>query len=294
MRKLPSLNGLKAFEACGRHLNFRLAAEELNVTQGAVAQQIRGLESILGVQLFERLPRGLALNDAGRQFLPPIRRAFDLMEDACTEIKPGPVVAAISTTPSFATKWLVPRLGEFAEACPAIQLRLDASNKLANFQSDGVDIAIRLAKPPFPSGLVATFLQASELVAVCHPQFRPEPNTPWSLEDFSHQTLLQDTHGHWPLFLEQAFGGADIPSMRTMNFSQTSLAIDAAIAGQGVALCSRALIEKDLRLGHLCQAISFSLETDENYYIVSPNPPRNRSLVDTVTQWLVASCVAEK
>lgn len=289
MRKLPPLNGLKAFEATGRHLTFRLAAEELGVTHGAVAQQVRGLESFLGVELFERQARGLALTDAGRKYLPPIRRAFVLMEDASSDLQPGPTVIAISATPSFATKWLVPRLGEFSTVYPDIRLRLDASNTLANFQSDGIDIAIRLAQPPFPSGLVATQLLSSELIAVCHPRFLEGADAILTVEDLALHTLLQDTHGLWPTFLEQAFVGAPVPNMRTMNFSQTSLAIDAAIAGQGLALTSPALVEADLHSGRLCEPLPLRITTAEAYYVVHPRRPRNRALVEAVTEWLVSN-----
>lgn len=289
MRKLPPLNGLKAFEVCGRHLNFRLAAEELGVTQGAVAQQIRGLESRLGVDLFERQARGLALSDAGRQYLPPIRRAFDLIEEASVDLKPSTAVIAISTTPSFATKWLVPRLADFSESYPDIQLRIDASNALANFQTDGVDIAIRLTRPPFPSGLIATYLQPSELIAVCHPRLLETESAPWSLEQLSQHTLLQDTHGQWPLYIEKAFSGIEAPPMRTMNFSQTSLTIDAAIEGQGVALTSRALVEQDLHAGHLSQPINYSIKTGDDYYVVRPTHHRNQALADAISEWLVSN-----
>ncbi|RVB52180.1 LysR family transcriptional regulator, partial [Mesorhizobium sp. M7A.F.Ca.CA.004.06.1.1] len=105
---LPPLNALRAFEASARHLNFRIAAEELNVTQGAVAQHIRGLEADLGTKLFERLPRGLALTDEGRAYVPNIRRAFDLISEATLLLRPEPARLTISVTPSFATKWLIP------------------------------------------------------------------------------------------------------------------------------------------------------------------------------------------
>lgn len=147
MRDIPPLNGLRAFEAAGRHLNFRLAADELGVTQGAVAQQVRGLETLLKVKLFDRGPKGLALTDAGRRYLPSLTRAFDLIAEAGAELAPRDAVVTISTTPSFATRWLVPRLADFARDHPTLRLRIDASNTLSNFQSDGVDIAVRLGGP---------------------------------------------------------------------------------------------------------------------------------------------------
>ncbi len=286
MRNLPPLNSLKAFEASGRHLNFRLAAEELGVTQGAVAQQVRALEARLKVKLFHRQSRGLALTDVGRGYLPSIRRAFDLIAEASENLAPLEVVATISSTPSFATRWLVPRIGTFAKDHPNIRLRLDASNALANFQSDGVDVAIRQGKPPFGPGLVADPLFTSELIAICHPDLATGSRPITSPQDLRHHVLLEDTHGQWPLFLEKALPDKQIPDMRTMNFSQTSLAIDAAIALQGVALTNREFVKNDLQSNHLCQPFPFSTTTEEGYYVVAPRKPRKPSVVAIVSEWL--------
>ena len=286
MRNLPPLNSLKAFEASGRHLNFRLAGEELGVTQGAVAQQVRALEALLKAKLFRRQARGLELSDEGRRYLPPIRRAFDMIAEASENLAPKDIVATISTTPSFATRWLVPRLGAFAKDHPEVRLRLDASNALSNFQSDGVDVAIRQGKPPFGPGLVAEPLFASELIAVCHPDLKTGEFPISSPEDLLNHVLLEDAHGQWPLFLESALGGGQISDMRTMNFSQTSLAIDAAISRQGVALTNRAFVEADLASKRLCHPFPFSVTAEEGYYVVAPREPRNASVVAVLRKWL--------
>jgi len=288
MRDMPPLNALKAFEASGRHLNFRLAAEELGVTHGAIAQHVRALEALLKVRLFERQARGLALTDEGRRYLPPVRRAFDMIAEATANLVPQDGLVTISSTPSFATKWLVPRLGLFMEDHPNIRIRLDASNAVANFQSDGVDIAVRQGKPPFGPGLVAELLFASELIAVCHPDLATGRHPISSPEDLRHHILLEDTHGQWPLFLEKALGGCELPDMKTTNFSQTSLAIDAAIARQGVALTSRAIVETDLAAKRLCQPFPFFMIADEGFYIVAPREPRNAGIVEITRKWLVA------
>ncbi|PSL19377.1 LysR substrate-binding domain-containing protein [Shimia abyssi] len=286
MRDIPPLNSLKAFEASGRHLNFRLAAEELGVTQGAVAQHVRSLEKMLKIKLFERMPRGLSLTNEGRRYLPPLRRAFDMIAEATENLAPRDAVVTISATPSFATRWLVPRLGDFAAEFPDIRIRLDASNALANFQNDGIDIAIRQGKPPFGPGLVADALFDTRIIVVCHPDLLVGPYPIRSPEDLRHHILLEDAHGQWPVFLEAALGDARMPDIKTMNFSQTSLAIDAAIARQGVALTNPALVDDDLRENRLCQPFSFSLETNEGFYVVSPREPRNPFLVSIVGEWL--------
>lgn len=287
MRKLPPLNGLKAFEASARHLNFRAAAEELNVTQGAVAQQVRNLETLLELQLFDRQARGLALTEEGRQYFAPVRRAFDLLGEATENLHPQESFITISTTPSFATKWLVPRLGRFSEEHPDVRVRLDASTTIANFQSDGVDIAVRLGRPPFGPGLEATPLFPSSLILVCHPDLLQGDHPLTTPENLAHHILLQDAHGLWSAALEQVFGSAPLPHMRMMNFSQTSLAIDAAIAGQGVALANRAFVETDLAANRLCQPFPLSVEAEEGHYIVAPRMPRNRKPVDIMRNWLI-------
>ncbi|HHV66105.1 MAG TPA: LysR family transcriptional regulator, partial [Ochrobactrum intermedium] len=147
MKRLPSLNGLRVFEVVTRHLNFRLAAEELGVTQAAVAQQIRGLEAELGLKLFERQPRTLVMTEAARAYIASVRRAFDLLSEATEMLRPEPQHLTVSVTPTFASKWLIPRLAEFTQAHPDIELRIVASDKVANFQTDAVDLAVRYGEP---------------------------------------------------------------------------------------------------------------------------------------------------
>ena len=156
VQRLPSLNGLRVFEVVTRHLNFRLAAEELGVTQGAVAQQVRGLEAELGLKLFERHPRTLALTEAGRSYVANIRRAFELISDATEMLRPEPLHLTISVTPTFASKWLIPRLPDFTTSHPDLDLRIEASDRISNFQTDAVDLAVRYGRPPFGPGLNAT------------------------------------------------------------------------------------------------------------------------------------------
>lgn len=286
MRNLPPLNALKAFEASGRHLNFRMAAEELGVTQGAVAQQVRTLEARLKVQLFERHARGLTLTDEGRRFLPSLTQAFDLITEASQDLVPGNLTATISTTPSFATRWLVPRLGALTADLPDLQVRLDASNSFANFQTDGVDIAIRQGRPPFV-GLDHDLLFGAELIAVCHPDL-PNKDAPLSQpQDLQAHTLLQDAHGQWLLFLSSVFGD-HVPSIKMTRFSQTSLTIDAALAGQGVALTNRAFVANDLENGRLIQPFEHKTVTQDAFYFVAPRRPRQPKIVASLRAWFLS------
>ncbi len=281
MSARPPLNALRAFEASARHLNFRLAAEEVGVTQGAVAQQVRGLEARLGVTLFDRIPRGLRLTEAGRRFHTPLRRAFRLIDEAVDDLSEQRQIT-ISVTPSFASKWLVPRLNDFVSRHPDVEVQVDARERLADFQSDGIDIAVRQSRSPIARGLQATPLFSTEFVVVGSPDRASEISGP---EDLMQHVLLSDSHGLWPLFLERA-GVEGRPRM--MNFSQTSLAIDAAIAGQGFALANAPLVSAELASGRLVQPLSDVLVDDLSFFIVVPQKPRQPELVQQMRDWLLS------
>lgn len=168
-RRLPPLNGLRVFEVVSHHLNFRLAAEEIGVTQGAVAQLIRGLEAELGMQLFLRRPQGLEPTEAGQQYAARIRRAFELIAEATRDLRAEPQRLTISVTPSLASRWLIPRLTDFTAAHPTIDLRIVATDRLSNFETDDVDLAVRLGQPPFGPGLNAELLHEQTIIAIGSP-----------------------------------------------------------------------------------------------------------------------------
>lgn len=284
---LPPLNALRAFEASARHLNFRIAAEELNVTQGAVAQHIRGLEADLGTKLFERLPRGLALTDQGRAYVPNIRRAFDLISEATLLLRPEPARLTISVTPSFATKWLIPRLQDFMADNPLVDLRVLASESLSSFQADGVDIAVRQGRPPFGAGLIVDLLFPQQIIAICSPALLPAGATEIAPAEIQHHVLLHDAHNLWPEFMEKAVGLKMTAELKRMRFNQTSLAIDAAIAGQGIALASRFLVAADLAASRLVQPVSGEMRGTQDFYVVMPRKQRHPEPTQAVRQWLL-------
>ena len=286
--RLPPLNGLRAFEAAARHLNFRLAAEELSVTQAAVAQQVRGLEAYLGVKLFERLPRRLALTEQGRACAPEVRRAFELLAEATRGLRPAPERLTISVTPTFASKWLIPRLPEFVEAHPFVELRILASEKISDFRHDDVDIAVRQGRPPFGPDLESWLLFTQELVAVCSPALLPEDGSSLGLADLGERVLLQDAHDPWPRYLKETYGVRVPEVAKKLRFNQTSLAIDAALAGQGVALVSRFLVEPELRASRLVRAMPGTLRAQADFHVVMPRNPRRRESAGMVREWLLA------
>jgi len=289
IRRLPPLNALRAFEVAARHLNFRLAAEELGVTQGAVAQQVRGLETVLGLKLFERHARTLALTEAGRSYVGNICRAFELISDATDALKPEPRRVTISVTPSFASRWLIPRLPEFTEAHPDIDLRILATDRLSNFQTDAVDLAVRYGRPPFGPGLTADLLFEQVIVAVASPLLIEKLGPPDQAENFKHYALLHDAHDFWPQFLDVIFSGGAATSGKNIRFNQTSLAIEAAAAGQGLALASLFFVTDDLASRRLVRPFTTELRVGADFYLVSPRKPRHPAAVLEVGEWMGAA-----
>lgn len=287
LAQLPPLNALRVFDAVAQQSNFRLAAEQLNVTQGAVAQQIRKLEDDLGIRLFVREAHGVALTDAGRAFLPNIRRAFELIGDATASLRAAPTRLTISVTPTFAAKWLLPRLSEFVAANPLIDLRILATEQLSSFHADGVDLAIRQSRPPFGPGLEVDFLFPQALIAVCSPALLASLDTPLNPASLRGQVLLEDSHNLWPEFLEQALGQPDVAGNKRLQFNQTSLAIDAAIAGQGIALASRFLLHDELASGRLVQPFAAELRGSLDFYVVVPRKKRHPEPAEAVRAWLL-------
>jgi len=287
-RYLPPLNALRAFEAAARNLNFRLAAEEIGVTQGAVAQQVRHLEDVLSLRLFERLPRGLALTTEGLAYFSAVQRALNIILDATDVLSRRSSTLTISTTPSFASKWLIPRLSEFSQSYPAIEVRIIADEKLCTFKGDGVDIAIRLGKPPFGKGLVGDLLFPVDIFAVGSPSLLDGPRPLTKPSDLAKHVLLHDAHDLWPEFLAALKAESRVDPTKGPRFSHSSLAIDAAAAGQGIALTSEPLVERDIAAGRLRRIFDSSFSLSLGYYVVYPEESPDSDAKRTMRDWLLA------
>lgn len=277
--RTPSLNALRAFEVASRHLNFRLAGLELGVTQGAVAQQIRALEAELGLKLFERHPRTLALTQNGQRYVIGVRRAFETLAQATQGLCPEPQHLTISVTPTFATKWLMPRLGDYTRAYPGMDLRILATERLSHFHTEAVDLAVRYGRPPFGPGLQSDLLFDECLVAVGHPHTAGE-NAP--------HVLVHDSQSSWDQYFEQCRPQARESAVQGIWFNQTTLAIDAALIGQGIALVQRDFVAQDLAAGRLVQVFPQEMRTDAGYYLVCPRKQRQPEAVADVRRWLGA------
>ncbi len=280
-----NLNALKMFDAAARHLNFRLAAQELNLTQGAVAQQVRGLEAALQVSLFVRRARGLELTDSGREYQRQIGRALAIIDSATAKLQLQNSQIILSVPPSFASKWLVPHLAKFTTEHPEIDLQTIASEQLSDFKTDAVDIAIRIATAPFASDLDVKLLAPLNLCAVCSTEFAAKIPAISCLDDFLNQPLIQDNHFHWEYLLEAV---NDTHTAKILQFNQTALAIDAAANGQGIALSPLFLVAPEIASGKLVDLWQPpSQSTAKAYYLVSQKSATQNPAKDKVIQWLL-------
>lgn len=296
MPRLPSLNGLRAFEAAARHLSFTLAAEELNVTQTAISHQIRRLEEELGLKLFVRDGRSLSLTAAGSDYLPGIRAAFQDLRLATDRLKQGadPRVLTVSTLASFAAKWLLPRFGAFQEEHPDIDVRITTSTSLVDFKKDRVDAAIRYGRGQWP-GLDATWLMADELFPVCSPALLRGPNPLRKPEDLAHATLLHTTgySDDWRLWM--TVFGVPLPSgaRQGPTFDLLLMTVQAAIDGMGVAIGRSAYVRDDLEKGRLVAPFDMTLPAGAGLYLVVPEGAPASPALAAFRNWLVAAARAD-
>ena len=288
--RLPPLNALRAFEAAARRLSFTKAADELAVTPGAISQQVKLLEETTGVPLFHRNARGLTLTEAGLASLPSLRDGFDRLDAAVRlmnlERKAGRL--AVSVAPSFASKWLVPRLDRFQSKHPEIEVYIHAGMELVDFSVDDVDVAIRYGQGHY-ADLVVEKLMEERIVPVCAPGLLTGDNPLKKLEDLSGHTLLHDDGtdheiATWPMWLKAA--GVDVDGTRGPRFNQSSLVIEAAVAGRGVALAKYALVEADLEAARLVIPFDLTSPTDFAYWVAHPSAKSALPEVKAFKAWI--------
>ena len=292
-RRLPPLNAIRAFEAAARHLSFTAAAKELYVTQAAVSHQVKALEEHLGIQLFLRRNRRLILTDAGQRYLPPLREALDMVHRATDRLRTAESTGAlkVSVLTSFAAKWLIPRLARFWERHPEIDVLVSANDKLVDFAYDDHDMAIRYGRGHYPD-LRADKLMHDAIFPVCSPRLLEGPNPLRSPADLKHHTLLHDTvqgtedDPDWRLWLKAA-GVEDVDPARGPGFSHSSMALEAAIGGQGVVLGRSSLTVDDLAAGRLVQPFGPTMTSTFVYTIVSPREIADQPKVRLFREWLL-------
>src|ERR1700676_3374361 len=291
--RLPSLNGLRAFEAAARHLSFTNAASELNVTQTAISHQIRRLEQELGIRLFVRQNRALTLTPEARDYLPGIRAAFNDLRLATDRLlrKDDDHVVTVSTLGSLGAKWLVPRLFAFQEAHPGIEVRIPTSTSLVDFHRDNVDAGIRYGRGQWP-GVRAEWLMADELFPVCSPALA-NGNRPLKCpEDLRDHVLLHTSNANsddWRLWLTAAGLPTNISKQPGVTFDLIFMTVQAAIDGIGVAMGRTSYVEADIAKGRLVVPFRIALPADAGFYLVSPEARADSPKLSAFRQWLIAS-----
>jgi LysR family transcriptional regulator, glycine cleavage system transcriptional activator len=291
--RLPSLNGLRAFEAAARHLSFTHAAAELNVTQTAISHQIRRLEQELGISLFVRQNRTLALTPEARDYLPGVRAAFNDLRLATDRLqrRDNDHVLTVSTLASLAAKWLLPRLSAFQEAHPGIDVRITTSTALVDFKGGDVDAAIRYGRGHWP-GLRADWLTADQLFPVCSPALLTGDKPLRCPQDLANHALLHTSQGYdddWRLWLTAAGLPANISKQPGLTFDLIFMTVQAAIDGIGVAVGRTTYVEGDVAKGRLVVPFKITLPADAGFYLVSPEANADKPKLAAFRKWLRAS-----
>jgi len=293
--RLPALNALRAFEASARHLSFKKAAHELNVTPAAISQQVRGLEQQLGIVLFHRRVRALELTDAGRASLPHLSDGFERLLEGVRAMRSSEQldVLTVSVPPSFGARWLVPRLERLRVAHPEFEVRIDAKEAMANFTSDGVDVAIRYGRGSYPPA-IAECLMGVIVFPVCSPVLLTKQARPLKPSDLADWTLLhsswtegEDPEPGWRMWLKAAGASAVNPDPGP-RFSNDAMLVEAALSAQGVALVSGALVKSELETGRLVRPFPPAAfeNTEFCYHVVYPDRHRSTAKVQAFRDWL--------
>ena len=263
---MPPLNWIRVFECAARHLNFRCAADELHVTPGAVSQHIQKLEASLGLSLFERKTHPMRLTPAGYRLFSVASKAVQDIHETIRALRSARQVVRLTAAPTFCTRWLVPRFGRFYSQHPNIEISIDAAARQVDLMGEPFDVAIRRVRE-VPSNLHVQRLFADDVVALCSPQL--EKLIAGDVANLKRTKLLvwswQDC---WPVWLNQA-GGGRLEDYEQAQFSHLMLALEAAQAGQGVALASPYLVKSDLENGRLVHVLGPAVSSGYDFTVVA-------------------------
>ena len=288
--RLPPLTALRAFDAAARHMSFAQAAAELNVTPAALSFQIKSLEDHLGQPLFHRLNRAVTLTEAGRALAPGTADGFAMLANAWRSARRLQNNSTLTVTagPAFTAKWLAPRLYEFAQAHPDIELRFSAGLRIMDFDRDEIDVAIRFGYGPDP-GLYAIPLAVEWVMPVMTPELARRYPTPQSLKDapllFDDSIDFLRPKCDWQMWFRAV--GIDFNPTHGVRFSQADHAVDAALAGAGIVLGRRALVIKDLSEGRLVAPFKTAISTKAHFRFLCPEGAENRPQVKAFRDWIL-------
>ena len=288
-RKLPPLSALPSFEAAARHLSFSRAADELNVTHGAVSRAIKNIEEQLDVRLFERDTRSVRLTAIGEPYAQAVREALDLLATATKSASSRHLdnTLNVSTSDGFAGRWLVPRLYRFHQANRDIDVRISTTGRLTNFRDDGIDIAIRYGTGEYP-GLASELLMGEDVFPVCSPRLLEGAHPLLSPEDLKYHTLIHDAFPiDWATWLRSA-GVTDVEPDSGLTFDSATFAMESAAQGEGVVLGRTMLVAADLAAGRLIRPFKHVLKSPSQYFVVYPPRSIRQRKIKIFRDWLFA------
>jgi LysR family glycine cleavage system transcriptional activator len=294
-KPLPPLNTFRVFEAAARHLSFTQAASELGMTQAAVSYQIKLLEDRLGVALFRRLTRQLALTDAGQKLSPVVTETFQRLRTAISDLTEGAEgVLSISSINTFATNWLVPRLGRFQVAQPKIAVRLEASPRLVDFAREDFDVGIRGGAGRWP-GLVAVPLMTVELSPMVAPALLAKVGGVTRPRDLLQLPLLAPDEENWERWFDAAGEPVQLqPTGPFSTFETQHMLGQAAMSGQGVALLTVGMFGDEIDQGRLVQPFPISVRLEQAYFLVYPESRANTPKIRAFEDWIVAELMQDR
>ena len=297
-RHLPPMAALHAFEAAARHQGFQRAGEELHVSAGAIGHHVKQLEAWLGVTLFQRMARGVALTGAGQRYAEALRPLLDRLADVSDAARRQGEerVVTVTATTSLVTRWLMPRLGRLRDRHPQIELRVLASTNAVDLARDGVDVAIRLGPGHYP-GLKVDVLMDEWFSAVCSPAFLAANGPLIGPDDLHRHTLLHDepeaklpAEMNWARWMHSC--GVAYPGGNGPRFSHTYLSLEAAASGQGIALAAEPLIAADLASGRLLRLFDRRVQGPYHYYLLRSAQAESNPLVQAFCEWVISEAAA--
>ena len=303
LRHISGLQSLKAFDASARHLNFTRAAAELNVTPAAVSHQIKELEDAVGVPLFQRTSRHMQLTRQGQILKPAIADALEGLTRALQKLRQveNPTQVRVTASPSIAAKWLVPRIDRFLDSMPGADVRIDVSSEPLDFDREDIDVAIRFGEGIYP-GLLVEKLFHETLFPVCSPELLKGAKPLREPRDLLQFTLIHldwEAQGavwpNWRMWMLAA-GVKDFNDTRGLHFSQTSLAVQAAADGYGVALGESTLVADDLASGRLVKPFELSLRSPAQfaYHLITRREAAERPMTKAFRNWIIAEAAASQ
>ncbi|HCH51563.1 MAG TPA: transcriptional regulator GcvA [Proteus sp.] len=295
-KRLPPLNALRVFDSAARHLSFTKAAEELFVTQAAVSHQIKTLEEFLGLKLFRRRNRSLLLTEEGQSYYLDIKEIFSSINEATRKLLARSAKGAltVSLSPSFAIQWLVPRLSGFNQAYPGIDVRIQAVDREEDKLADDVDVAIFYGRGNW-TGLRTDRLYAEYLIPVCAPSLLTGEKPLKTPSDLIYHTLLHDTSRRdWQAYVRQLEIQNQINVQQGPIFSHSSMVIQAAVHGQGVALVNNVMARSEIESGRLVRPFQDVLVSKNAFYLVCQDSQAELGKIAAFRQWILSQAATEQ